>query len=144
VQLPQKRQPRRRLTVEQHEDDGEVMLLDAAVECFVVLHRLPWADAVFAHQQDEGRRLGDLPSKLREPQAPGAQALRRKKYLCFRILTPQRRFEALHEPQILRIVAQEPASHSKHRVGAVTRRETLGPVARFECSGPSGIEPLQG
>jgi hypothetical protein len=82
VQLPQKRQPRRRLTVEQHEDDREIVLFQAAVECLVVLHRLPRADALFAHQQDEGRRLGDLAGKLGEPQAPARRLFGAKNILA--------------------------------------------------------------
>jgi hypothetical protein len=39
----------------------------AAIECFVVLHRLPRADTLFADQQDEGCRFGDPVGKLREP-----------------------------------------------------------------------------
>jgi hypothetical protein len=118
MQLPQERQPRRRLAVEQHNDHREVMLLHAAVERLVVFHYLPRADALLANQQDEDRRLGDRTRKLREPQASGPQAFRRKENPCVRVLGPERLFEALEEPQILRIVTEKPAPHSKDRVCA--------------------------
>jgi hypothetical protein len=75
MQLPQERQPRRGLTIEQHEEDWEVIFLHAAVEGLVVLDYLPRPDALFANEQDEGGGLGDCAGKLGEPQAFGPQAL---------------------------------------------------------------------
>jgi hypothetical protein len=40
-----------------------------------------------------------------------ARRRRRKENFCVRVLVPERLFEALHEPQILRIVAQKPVPH---------------------------------
>ena len=61
VQLPQKGQPRRGLTVEQYQHDREIVLLYAAVERLVVLHRLPRPDAPF--RRPAARR----PSPRRSP-----------------------------------------------------------------------------
>jgi hypothetical protein len=69
MQLPQERQPRRGLTIEQHEEDWEVIFLHAAVEGLVVLDYLPRPDALFANEQDEGGGLGDCAGKLGEPQS---------------------------------------------------------------------------
>ena len=71
MQLSQERQPRRGLTIEQHKHEREVGLLHAAIERFVIFHRLPGADAVFTDQQDKGSRVGDRPGKLGQPQASG-------------------------------------------------------------------------
>jgi hypothetical protein len=111
VQLPQERQSRRGLTIEEQEHHREVLLFHAAIERFVIFHRLPWADALFADQQDEGCRFSDLPSEFRNPQAPSSQFFRREEYVCAGILPLERRLEARHEPHILRVVAKEPASH---------------------------------
>ena len=90
VQLPQERQSRRRLTVKQQEHNREVVLLHAAVERFVVLHRLPRADALLANQQDEDCCLGDFPGELRQPEAADPQALRGKENFRLRVLAPER------------------------------------------------------
>ena len=112
MKLPQEWQPRRWLTFEQQEHDRKVGLLHPPVERFVVLHRLPRADALLAHQQDEGCCLGDFLGKLRQPEAAGTQALGREKATRIGVLAPQRRFKRLHQRKVLRIVTQKPATHS--------------------------------
>ena len=129
VQLPQEWKSRRWLTFEQQEHDREVELLHPPVERFVVLHRLPRADALLANQQDEGCCLGDFLGKLRQPEAARTQALGRVKETRIGVLAPQRRFKRLHQRKVLRIVTQKPAPHSKHQRRA------------FACSDDSGHPP---
>jgi len=105
VQLAQKWQTRRGLALEQQEDHRKVIFLHAAVERFVILNDLPWPDTLFADEQNKVGGLGDRACKLGEPQAPGLQTLWRKKDYCVRVLLPERRLEAVHEPQVSRIVA---------------------------------------
>jgi hypothetical protein len=54
------------------------LALGAPANLIAAMVARAWADTLFANQQDEGRGLGDLTGKLREPQASGPQAFRRR------------------------------------------------------------------
>jgi len=69
MQLPQEWQPRRLLSLEQHEDHRKTMFLYAAVERLVVVHDLR-ANALSANGQDEGRRLGAISIRRRNDKQP--------------------------------------------------------------------------
>ena len=73
---------------------------------------LPRTEALLADQQHEGGRLGDFLGELRQPEAAGAQALGREEDVRVGVLAPQRRLERLHQREVLRVVAQEPAPHA--------------------------------
>ena len=85
MQLAQKRQSGRGLPLEQDDDEREgPPRLHPAVERLVIFGNLPFADAGFADEQNEGVRLGDLLGELRGPGAAGAQVSRARR----RRLTP--------------------------------------------------------
>ena len=125
MQLPQERQAGRGLAVEQHEHHREGCFLHAPVDRLAVFGDLPGAEPPLADQQNEGRRLGDFLGEFRKPIAAGAQALGREKDVQLGILAPQRRLERLHQREVLRIVAQEPATHSEHRAKPLCIRDRI-------------------
>ena len=116
MQLPQERQAGCRLAVEQHEHHREVLLLHAPVDRLVIFGDLPGADAILADQQDKGRCFSDFLDEFGQPEAARAQALECEKDVRLGVLAPQRRLKPLHEREVLRIVTEEPAPHSLHRV----------------------------
>jgi len=72
MQLPQEWQAGCWGTVEQHEDDREIVLLHAAVESLVIFDDLPASESIFPDQQHEGCRLGYSFSQLGQPKTAGA------------------------------------------------------------------------
>ena len=80
MQLAQKRQPRRGLALEHHDNERKSPLrLHPLIERLVVFGHLPFADAGFADEQDESGRVGDFLRQLRRPGAAGAQVRGSKK-----------------------------------------------------------------
>jgi hypothetical protein len=57
MQLTQERQAGRGLPFKQHQDDWKIGRLDPSVERLGIFRKLPFADAPFAHQQNENGRL---------------------------------------------------------------------------------------
>jgi hypothetical protein len=109
VQLPQERQPRRRLAVAQDEDQRKRRLFHAAIVSFVILDRLPRTEAAFPDEQDEARCRGDLGGEGRNSIGAGAQAHRGKADRGLRVPMPQPCRQRVGQHEILRVVAEKPA-----------------------------------
>jgi hypothetical protein len=110
VQLAQKRQSGRGLPLDEDDDEQEGSpRLHPAVERLVIFGNLPFADAGFAEEQNEGVRRGQCLGKLRGPGAAGAQARRREEYAGRRVLALDGGLEPLGEPLVGRVIAEKPA-----------------------------------
>ena len=136
VQLAQERQARRGLPFEQQHDERKCSpRVHPFVERLVVFGHLPFADARWADQQNEGGRFGDFLRKLRRPRSAGAQMRRREEYARSGVLALDRGFKPLRQRLIRRVIAEKPALHSSHRVRAVVREGLCLPlVARNETA----------
>src|ERR1700730_15274262 len=113
MQLSEEWQSRRCLLLKQHQHHRKVLLLHAPTDGLVIFGDLPWAQSFLANEQNEDGCLRNLISERRQPVGPCLYALWRKVDVSIRVSAPERRFEALHEPHVLRVVAEEPAPHAR-------------------------------
>ena len=66
-----------------------------------------------------------------------------RKTLSIRILALQRGLEPLGQRLIGRMVAEEPAPHSKHRVGGISTHEEMMNLRHFVADQPDPLQTLQ-
>ena len=113
MQPPQKRQPRRRLPFKQDHNQREARRrLGPFFERFVVFKDLPITDAVRAHEEDEGVRVGNLLRKLCRPRAAQLQMRRCEEDVRAGVLSFNGELEAFRQRLIRRVIAEKPTSHS--------------------------------
>ncbi len=113
MQLLKQWQPRRCLPVEQHQDQRKFWFFYTPVNCLVVFRNLPGTKTLFANEENECGSVRNLLHKLGQPIAAGSKTFRRKKNPRAGVAPMQRALERLNQGEILRVVAEKPAPHSK-------------------------------